>query len=120
MNFMKITIMMIAIIVTVIIVLTMVFKMASIKSKPSYQKNCTFECGFDLMAKLRLPFSINFFMISIIFLIFDIELILLLPFIFLMKMNKTKTSMLILVMFFLVLMLGFIYEWWMGWLNWLI
>nr|YP_010341281.1 NADH dehydrogenase subunit 3 [Stenamma expolitum]UNZ99546.1 NADH dehydrogenase subunit 3 [Stenamma expolitum] len=49
------------------------------KMKYNREKNSPFECGFDPFSSHHMPFSIQFFMISMIFLIFDIEITLLMP-----------------------------------------
>lgn len=105
---------------TLILILIVAFKIIRYNINFSQQKISTFECGFDLITKLRLPFSLNFFIIAIIFLIFDVELILLLPFIFTVKITKRIILISIIVCFFTILIVGFLYEWWIGLLNWLI
>ena len=77
--------------------------------KSSLEKNSSFECGFD---SLRIPhnsFRVRFFVICIIFLIFDVELCLLIPLIKIFI--KIKMDVLYLISFFLfILILGSIYE----------
>nr|YP_009328075.1 NADH dehydrogenase subunit 3 [Euborellia arcanum]APD14849.1 NADH dehydrogenase subunit 3 [Euborellia arcanum] len=77
-----------------------------------------FECGFEPQGSSRLPFSLRFFLIAVIFLIFDLEVVLLLP----MVMSLSVSSMLIWgltgLMFILVLLVGLYHEWLQGALNW--
>lgn len=42
----------------------------------------SFECGFDRFRTARIPFSLHFFLITIIFLVFDLEVLLIMPFVF--------------------------------------
>nr|AOS49779.1 NADH dehydrogenase subunit 3 [Aleurocanthus camelliae] len=89
-------------------------------TKLDREKYSVFECGFDLLSSLRLPFSLNFFFITIVFLIFDVELILVLPLIFNFTLVSFKYTSYLIVFFFFFLIVGFLYEWATGLLNWLI
>nr|YP_009536339.1 NADH dehydrogenase subunit 3 [Ornithodoros tholozani]AYN50604.1 NADH dehydrogenase subunit 3 [Ornithodoros tholozani] len=84
----------------------------------SKEKNSPFECGFDPFSLSRCSFSLRFFMISIIFLIFDIEIIIILP---LPLLSKSLNTPLItnLMMILLLIFIGLIYEWKNGMIEWL-
>nr|AVJ52425.1 NADH dehydrogenase subunit 3 [Sphaerocoris annulus] len=82
------------------------------------EKMSPFECGFDPMSSSRSPFSIQFFLIAVLFLIFDIEIAILLPIIITMKWTLTKMWMTTIIMFILVLIMGLYYEWNNGVLEW--
>nr|UXG19022.1 NADH dehydrogenase subunit 3 [Mesembrius sp.] len=106
----------------IIIMLSIIVMMlATILSKKSFsdrEKSSPFECGFDPMSSSRLPFSLKFFLITIIFLIFDVEIALILPMILILNYSNllvwTTTSLI----FILILLLGLYHEWNQGMLNW--
>nr|YP_010350364.1 NADH dehydrogenase subunit 3 [Ixodes confusus]UOK09793.1 NADH dehydrogenase subunit 3 [Ixodes confusus]UOK09806.1 NADH dehydrogenase subunit 3 [Ixodes confusus]UOK09819.1 NADH dehydrogenase subunit 3 [Ixodes confusus]UOK09832.1 NADH dehydrogenase subunit 3 [Ixodes confusus]UOK09845.1 NADH dehydrogenase subunit 3 [Ixodes confusus] len=81
------------------------------------EKLSPFECGFDPFSMSRMSFSLKFFMIAIIFLIFDIEIILILPFpiIFCKKLIYFVSFSIIMI----IIMMGLIYEWNKGMLEWM-
>nr|YP_009346074.1 NADH dehydrogenase subunit 3 [Ogadenus brumpti]AMX74046.1 NADH dehydrogenase subunit 3 [Ogadenus brumpti]AMX74059.1 NADH dehydrogenase subunit 3 [Ogadenus brumpti] len=88
------------------------------KTNLSKEKLSPFECGFDPFTSSRLPFSIRFFMITIIFLIFDIEIIILLPLPIISNLSHWSLPF----SFFLILtiiFIGLIYEWKKGMIEWL-
>lgn len=76
-----------------------------------------FECGFDPKDKSRLPFSLQFFLLVILFLIFDVELVLLmqLPFQLVVGLFKKWVDF---FFFVLILLFGVFEEWRRGILNW--
>ncbi|KAG5321328.1 NU3M oxidoreductase, partial [Acromyrmex heyeri] len=69
------------------------------------EKISPFECGFNPLSNARLPFSIQFFIISLIFLIFDIEIALLLPLIYL-SINFNPFIILYSFLFLFILNIG--------------
>nr|YP_010564721.1 NADH dehydrogenase subunit 3 [Volucella nitobei]UZA61111.1 NADH dehydrogenase subunit 3 [Volucella nitobei] len=98
-----------------------VMLLATILSKKSYndrEKNSPFECGFDPMSSSRLPFSLKFFLITIIFLIFDVEIALILPMIMIINYSNLFMWSMTSIIFILILLLGLYHEWNQGMLNW--
>nr|UUC05247.1 NADH dehydrogenase subunit 3 [Microrhagus sp. ZM-2022] len=84
----------------------------------SREKMSPFECGFNPQNNARLPFSMQFFMVAIIFLIFDIEITLILPFILNMIYMKLSQLLILFNMFMFILLVGLYHEWNQGSLNW--
>nr|ADU77476.1 NADH dehydrogenase subunit 3 [Babylonia lutosa] len=82
------------------------------------EKSSPFECGFDPIKSARLPFSMRFFLLAIIFLIFDVEIVLLFP--ILVSMSSSFSSSLVfgLFVFLIILVLGLFHEWNEGSLDW--
>nr|ALO76167.1 NADH deshydrogenase subunit 3 [Cyphonistes vallatus] len=90
------------------------------KSFMDREKASPFECGFDPKSSPRIPFSINFFLIAVIFLIFDVEIALLIPIILIMKLTNIMTYFLVSLLFLIILLGGLYHEWHQGALNWAI
>ena len=84
---------------------------------PDKEKNQAYECGFSPFEDARQKFDIRFYLVAILFIIFDLEVIFLFPWtLVLFSVNFFGiTTMLI---FLLVLVVGFIYEWVNGALDW--
>nr|ADO60495.1 NADH dehydrogenase subunit 3 [Heterocerus fenestratus] len=94
---------------------------ASTISKKTFmdrEKNSPFECGFEPKSSARLPFSLQFFLVAIIFLIFDVEITLLFPFIVIFKSSNILTMSLTMFIFLIILILGLYHEWSQGALDW--
>nr|WPN89797.1 NADH dehydrogenase subunit 3 [Fenusa sp. 1 GYN-2023a] len=109
---------MILIMVLTFIIMIMAF-MLSKKTFFDREKNSPFECGFDPKSGSRMPFSMRFFLITMIFLIFDVEITLMLPMILVVKISSFKSWLIISSYFIMILMMGLLYEWKYGALNWL-
>lgn len=84
---------------------------------PDKEKVSVYECGFDPFHSPGEPFSIRFFLIAILFLVFDLEISYLFPW-------SSSTSIIdlnaqiIVYIFLIILTLGLIYEWIKGGLEW--
>nr|QWQ55605.1 NADH dehydrogenase subunit 3 [Gampsocleis sinensis] len=104
-----------------IILTSVVMTLASILSKKTIndrEKSSPFECGFDPKSSARLPFSLRFFLIAVIFLIFDVEIALLLPVIVIMNWSNITSWTIISMFFLLILLIGLYHEWNQGALEW--
>nr|WES13240.1 NADH dehydrogenase subunit 3 [Fenusa (Kaliofenusa) sp. 1 GYN-2022b] len=101
---------------------TFIMLMALMLSKKKLydrEKTTPFECGFDPKENSRLPFSLRFFLITVIFLIFDVEITLMLPMILIMSTSNFKIWLMVSLYFNFILLVGIYYEWKLGALNWL-
>lgn len=87
------------------------------EKNPDKEKVSVYECGFDPFHNPGEPFSIRFFLIAILFLVFDLEISFLFPW-------SVSTSGLdlytqgVVFLFLIILVLGLIYEWMKGGLDW--
>nr|YP_005089106.1 ND3 gene product [Liriomyza huidobrensis]AEO51716.1 NADH dehydrogenase subunit 3 [Liriomyza huidobrensis] len=104
--------------ITITSILTMLGFILSKKSFSDREKSSPFECGFDPKSSSRLPFSLQFFLITIIFLIFDVEIALILPMIMILNYSNLIVWMFTSFIFLLILLLGLYHEWKQGMLNW--
>nr|ALO76832.1 NADH deshydrogenase subunit 3 [Prostomis sp. PRO01] len=99
-------------------ILIAVINLLTKKSIKDREKSSPFECGFDPKSTARLSFSLHFFLVALIFLIFDVEITLLLPFIITMKYSKMISYFSTLTFFIAILLVGLFHEWKQGALNW--
>nr|QNJ59982.1 NADH dehydrogenase subunit 3 [Acrolophitus hirtipes] len=103
------------------IVPMIVMLMATMLSKKlinDREKSSPFECGFDPKSSARMPFSLRFFLIAVIFLIFDVEIALILPIVIIMKTSNIMSWTMATMFFILVLLGGLYHEWNQGALQW--
>nr|AHA41540.1 NADH dehydrogenase subunit 3 [Diabrotica virgifera virgifera] len=115
---MKILLIIVCMIYLINMILVIMLNLISKKTFYDREKNSPFECGFDPKTFARLPFSLHFFLIAIIFLIFDVEITLLLPFIMILKISNIMNYSIIIIFFIMILLLGVYHEWNQGALNW--
>nr|WCR51093.1 NADH dehydrogenase subunit 3 [Meiligma sp. GTI-94] len=107
---------------TIFIILSNIMMFISmILSKKSFidrEKSSPFECGFDPSSSARIPFSLHFFLITVIFLIFDVEIALIFPMISTFSSVKLIIWSKISYFFMIILILGLYHEWNQNMLKW--
>nr|YP_010627120.1 NADH dehydrogenase subunit 3 [Erebus macrops]WBK26811.1 NADH dehydrogenase subunit 3 [Erebus macrops] len=114
-------ILMINIFLIILIISNIMMFLSIILSKKSFsdrEKSSPFECGFDPKSSARIPFSLHFFLITVIFLIFDVEIALIFPIIPLFKLVNFILWSKISFFFLFVLIIGLYHEWNQNMLNW--
>lgn len=104
-----------ALIPLLLILITFFLSARSIKDR---EKISPFECGFDPQKNARIPFSLRFFLLAVIFLVFDIEIVLLLPLPLNLINNFLLPSSFLAMIFLFILLAGLAHEWNEGSLNW--
>ena len=87
------------------------------KKNPYADKISTYECGFDPFDDSRSKFEVKFYLVAILFIIFDLEIIFLFP--WAIAFNDIGMFGFLTMMFYLlILTIGFVYEWMKGALDW--
>lgn len=86
-------------------------------SRPDTEKNSTYECGFEPFGDAHGQFDVRFYLVSILFIIFDLEIAFLFPWVVSLN-NIGLFGFWSVVVFLAVLTVGFIYEWNKGALEW--
>nr|APG38516.1 NADH dehydrogenase subunit 3 [Kaloula rigida] len=85
---------------------------------PDTEKLSPYECGFDPLGSARLPYSMRFFLVAILFLLFDLEIALLLPSPWATQLLSPTSTILWAFIILILLTIGLIYEWLQGGLEW--
>ena len=80
-------------------------------------KNSAYECGFENFSDARVKFDIRFYLVAILFIIFDLEIAFLFPWAVALE-SLGLSGLIAMSIFLIVLVIGFIYEWKKGALNW--
>ena len=85
--------------------------------RPDAQKNSPYECGFEAFEDARMKFDVRYYLVAILFILFDLEIAFLFP--WAVALSKIGLFGLIAMGIFLgILVVGFIYEWKKGALDW--
>nr|ALF03411.1 NADH dehydrogenase subunit 3 [Macquaria australasica]ALF03489.1 NADH dehydrogenase subunit 3 [Macquaria australasica] len=108
-------------VITITILLSILLALISFwlpQMNPDHEKLSPYECGFDPLGSARLPFSLRFFLVAILFLLFDLEIALLLPLPWSDQLTSPLTTFLWTSAVLTLLTVGLIYEWAQGGLEW--
>ena len=86
-------------------------------NRPDEAKNSPYECGFEAFEDARMKFDVRYYLVAILFILFDLELAFLLP--WAVALGDVGLAGFVAVLIFLaVLVAGFAYEWKKGALDW--
>ncbi len=87
-------------------------------NRPTPEKRSTYECGIDpMIGDARTRFSIKFYVVAVLFLLFDVEVVFMYPWAVLLK-RLGLLGLIEMMTFLLVLVVAFVYVWKKGALNW--
>lgn len=85
--------------------------------KPDSEKLSAYECGFEAFEDARMKFDVRYYLVAILFIIFDLEIAFLFPWAIVLR-EIGMFGFLSMVLFLGILVIGFIYEWKKGALQW--
>jgi NADH-quinone oxidoreductase subunit A len=86
-------------------------------SKPDAEKLSAYECGFEAFEDTRMKFDVRYYLVAILFIVFDLEIAFLFPWAVALD-SIGVVALAAMGVFLLVLVVGFIYEWKKGALEW--
>ena len=85
--------------------------------RPDSEKLSPYECGFEAFEDSRMKFDVRYYLVAILFIIFDLEIAFLFPWAVVLE-QIGMVGFLAMVLFLAILVVGFIYEWKKGALEW--
>jgi NADH-quinone oxidoreductase subunit A len=86
-------------------------------NRPNPEKNSPYECGFEAFEDARMKFDVRYYLVAILFIIFDLEIAFFFPWAVVLR-EVGMTGFWAMMIFLGVLTIGFIYEWRKGALEW--
>ena len=86
-------------------------------NRPDSKKLSPYECGFEAFEDARMKFDVRYYLVAILFILFDLEIAFLFPWAVVLKEIGTFGFVSMMV-FLAILVVGFIYEWMKGALEW--
>ena len=85
--------------------------------RPDQAKNSPYECGFEAFEDARMKFDVRYYLVAILFILFDLEIAFLFPWAVVLQ-DIGLFGFSAMMLFLLILVVGFIYEWKKGALEW--
>ncbi len=86
-------------------------------SRPDAQKASPYECGFEAFEDARMKFDVRYYLVAILFILFDLEIAFLFP--WAVSLDAIGFfGFLAMMVFLAILVVGFVYEWMKGALDW--
>src|SRR4051812_12539788 len=85
--------------------------------RPDQAKNSPYECGFEAFEDARMKFDVRYYLVAILFILFDLEIAFLFPWAVSLR-DIGSPGFLAMMLFLAILVVGFIYEWMKGALEW--
>ena len=98
-------------------IILMVAPLVAAVHRPDTEKNSAYECGFEPFESARLKFDVRFYLVAILFVIFDLEVAFLFPWAVGFQ-HIGSLGFWSMMLFLLILTIGFLYEWKKGALEW--
>ncbi len=86
-------------------------------SKPDSEKNSPYECGFEAFEDSRMKFDVRYYLVAILFILFDLEIAFMFPWAIVLD-KIGYFGLWSMIIFLSILVVGFIYEWKKGALEW--
>ena len=86
-------------------------------NRPDPEKLSPYECGFEAFEDARMKFDVRYYLVAILFILFDIEIVFLFPWAIVLQ-DIGWFGLIAMVVFLGILVVGFVYEWKKGALEW--
>jgi NADH-quinone oxidoreductase subunit A len=87
-------------------------------NRPDSEKLSPYECGFEAFEDARMKFDVRYYLVAILFILFDLEIAFLFPWAVVLNTDIKLFGYLAMLVFLSILVVGFIYEWKKGALEW--
>jgi len=87
------------------------------RQRPDTEKLSAYECGFEAFEDARMKFDVRYYLVAILFILFDLEIAFLFPWAVALK-EVGMAGFVAVVIFLAILVVGFVYEWKKGALDW--